>query len=143
MNRKLLSILLDVFARIATCIFIFSSIYITIFWGPHTDIGISYVWGVLFIALVCTLARIPLLFTDTFSKTKIIVSNIVYFVFVNVLVIAVGYYLQWFDPSQRKMIVGIEITIFVVYLMVMVVSYLLDLQTANKMNKKLQNRKEE
>ena len=41
------------------------------------------------------------------------------------------------------MIVGIEITIFVVYLMVMVVSYLLDLQTADKMNKKLQNRKEE
>jgi hypothetical protein len=143
MNKKFLSVFLDVFARIATCIFIFSSIYITIFWGPHTDIGVSYVWGVLFIALVCAIARIPLFFADTFSKIKTIVCNIVYFVFVNALVITVGYHLHWYDPLQRKMIVGIEITIFAVYLMVMVVSYLYDLQTADKMNKKLRNREKE
>ena len=142
MNGKT-KLFLDIFARISASIFIFSSIYISIFWGSNTDINLSYVWGVLFISFAAAIARIPFLSDKEISKKTMLICNIVYFVFINILVLGIGYVLQWFYLSEAKMLCGIELTIIMVYVCVMIISYSLDYRTAEQMNRKLKNRTKE
>jgi hypothetical protein len=142
MNTKKIQLFFDVFARIAATIFLFSSIYIAVFFGTDVVLRISYIWGVLFISLAATIGRIPFFTDKEISKTKMLAGNIIYVIFLNILVMVSGYYLEWFHPGENKMIIGLEITIFVVYASVMVLSYLADLKTAKKITEKLKNRKE-
>ena len=141
--KEKIKLLLDIFARISASIFLFSSIYISLFWGVQTDINLSYIWGVLFISLAATIVRIPFFSDKEISKTKMLVYNVLYFLFVNILVLVIGYKLEWFYLNERKMLWGIEITIIVVYICVMVISYMFDYQIAEKMNEKLKNRLKE
>lgn len=143
MNIKKIQLFFDVFARIAATIFFFSSIYIAVFFGTDVNLSISYVWGVLFISLAATIARIPFFGDKEISKAKMLAGNIIYFIFLSILVMVSGYYLQWFHPGENKMIIGLEITIFVIYACVMFISYITDLQTAKKLNEKLKDRKDE
>ncbi len=143
MNKKIIQTLVIIFAQVSTAIFVFSSIYISICFGQDVNLDLSYVWGVLFIAFISSIARIPLLGDREFSKTKMLVANIIYFLFVNILVLVTGYFLEWFYITELKMTIGIEITIIVVYIVTMLIAYKLDSQEAEKMNQKLKDRQKE
>jgi len=142
MNTKKIQLFFDVFARVAASVFTFSSIYIAVFFGTDVRLSLSYIWGVLLISLAAAVARIPFFTDKEISKIKMLAGNIIYFIFINILVMVVGYYLNWFNPGENKMILGLEATIFVVYVCVMFISYLTDLHTAKKINEKLKDRKE-
>ena len=48
MNKDILMRFFDRFAIITTVIFLFSGIFIAVFWGTSTEIHLSYVFAVLF-----------------------------------------------------------------------------------------------
>lgn len=132
--------LIDVFTQIAVSIFIFSSIYIALFYGVDVPIHLSYIWGVFSLAFFATLLRIPLIFSKEMTKIQMLIYNIIYFALINTAVLIAGYYLDWFIPSEKKMIIGMEITVIVVFFMVMFFMHTKDMQVAEKMNEKLKNR---
>ena len=52
MNKDILMRFFDRFAIITTVIFLFSGIFIAVFWGTSTEIHLSYVFAVLIISFV-------------------------------------------------------------------------------------------
>ena len=136
--KNKISHLLNMFCLISVTVFVFSSIYICIFCGSGTLLPLSYIVGVLFIGLVSSLAYIPLLSDKEYSKRAMVVLNTLHFLFVNAVVIATGYYLEWFSP---KTLPAMELTIIVVYAAVNVISYFINDREAKKLTELLNKRR--
>ncbi|MBR5933024.1 MAG: DUF3021 family protein [Treponema sp.] len=134
--KEKISKLINLFSVITVTIFIFSSIYISIFWGAGTEIPLSYVFGVLLIGAVCTLAYIPLL-NDEYSKVTMIILNTVHFLICNTSVILTGYYLKWFSA---KTLPALELTVILVYTAVTVICYAVNDREAKKLTELLHKR---
>lgn len=134
---KLIQSFLNVFSCVATMIFIFSSIYIALFFGIKAP---SYVWGVLAISLFAAIIRIPIFVLKEMSKVHMLIYNVVYFILINIAVLITGYYLEWFYLSNTKMVIGMEITIIIVSVCVLFIMHLIDLHAAEQMNEKLKSR---
>lgn len=136
--KEKISRLINLFCSITAAIFIFSSIYICIFWGINIQLPLAYIFGVLLIGLVSTLSYIPLLSDKEFSKLAMIVMNTLHFLFVNAVVLATGYFLEWFSARTLP---AMELTIIVVYAAVNVISYFINDREAKKLTELLNKRR--
>ena len=136
--KEKISRLINLFCAITASIFIFSSIYIWIFWGIDVSLPLAYIFGVLFIGLASTLAYIPLLSDKEFSKRAMVVMNTLHFLFVNATVLATGYFLEWFSARTLP---ALEITIVVVYAAVNVISYFASDREAKRLTELLKKRR--
>ena len=143
LNTRKLKELIALFSKTTTLIFICSSTYIALFYGLKVSLSISYIWGVLAISFLTTVSYIPFLRDREPGKIQLIVSRIIFYIFVNIVVLCVGFYLDWLDTSNWKSIAGIVATVFCVHLVLWIVGYHQDSQTAAKMNEKLHERKQE
>ncbi len=141
--KKIFAFVFDGFSKIASMIFLFSTIYIEFFWGARTCLETSYLITVLGLSLFYAVLRIPFMFQDTFSKMKLLAANIIYFAIINATVMLAGYHLEWFNKNSTKSIIGLEATIVLVYIIVTMSYYIKDSNLAEKMNKILKSRKEE
>ncbi len=140
MNIRIFKQAATLFTRIATAVFTFSSVYIAICFGVKCTLDLSYIWGVLTVSVICSLARIPFMGEKEISKSKMLAANIIYFLFVNTTVLITGYYLKWFYFNELKMIIGMEITVILIYAAIIIIYYNADLQVSDKMNAKLKTR---
>lgn len=132
----------DTFCYISTLVFLFSAIYCMIFWGNSVQLNLSYVWGVLGISVVDSILYIFLEAENETSKLKVIFFRIIYFLIANANVLIVGFYLEWFEISNKQMVIGIEIVFLIIYLIITLIEYLRNAKTAELMNKILKSRKE-
>lgn len=132
----------DIFCYISTLVFLFSAIYCMIFWGNSVQLNLSYVWGVLGISVVDSILYIFLEAENETSKLKVIFFRIIYFLIANANVLIVGFYLEWFEISNKQMVIGIEIVFLIIYLIITLIEYLRNAKTAELMNKILKSRKE-
>lgn len=133
----------SMFCVISTGIFLCSGIYCYVCYGADVELHLSYIFGVFLIALISSILYIPFLKEDEFSRGKLIALRISYFLIINFLVLVVGYKLDWFIFGNTKMLVGMEITIIVVFSIVFLVEYLKGLQEAKKMNLQIASRQKE
>lgn len=133
----------SMFCVISTGIFLCSGIYCYVCYGADVELHLSYIFGVFLIALISSVLYIPFLKEDEFSRGKLIALRISYFLIINFLVLVVGYKLDWFIFGNTKMLVGMEITIIVVFSIVFLVEYLKGLQEAKKMNLQIASRQKE
>lgn len=137
MNRDLLVRTFDLFTRITTMIFLFSGIFIAVFWNPSAKIQLSYIFAVIILSLVLSIFHIPLDVDEKMSKRKTVILNILFFCIVNVSVTVVGFYLEWFNLENKAMLAGFEITILAVYFGATAITWFFDRNVANKMNDRL------
>lgn len=137
MNRDLLVRTFDLFTRITTMIFLFSGIFIAVFWNPSAKIQLSYIFAVIILSLVLSVFHIPLDVDEKMSKRKTVILNILFFCIVNVSVAVVGFYLEWFNLENKAMLAGFEITILAVYFGATAITWFFDRNVANKMNDRL------
>ncbi|UKI55804.1 MAG: hypothetical protein L6V90_00835 [Treponema succinifaciens] len=107
--------IVSMFCVISTGIFLCSGIYCYVCCGADVVLHLSYIFGVFLIALISSILYIPFLKEDEFSRGKLIALRISYFLIINFLVLIVGYKLDWFIFGNIKMLVGMEITIIVVF----------------------------
>ncbi|MGN0729401.1 DUF3021 family protein [Treponema sp.] len=131
---------LNIFCLISTGIFLCSGIYCFICWGPDVQLSLSYILGVFLISFFSSVFYIPFFSGREFSKAALLFFRAVYFLVVNLMVLAVGYKLGWFKIGNGKMIIGMEITVAAVFLIVHVVEYIRGLQEAKKMNVRIASR---
>jgi len=137
--KEKIETLIKIYTRVVTGIFLFICVYL--FW--YTDemmIRIIDIAGVHVVGLVCAIAYLPLLTDKEFSKRKMIVMNILYFLSINVTVFVVGYVLKWASFSVKGSLFTIEGMIILIYALMMFISYRIDSNETNKINKKLQER---
>lgn len=139
MNKDILMRFFDRFAIITTVIFLFSGIFIAVFWGTSTEIHLSYVFAVLIISFVLSAIYYPIEMDEKMSRKKRLVLNILYFLIVNVSVAITGFYLGWFTMENKKMLAGFEFTILAVYAVIMLIMWFHDKHTADKMNDRLRH----
>lgn len=132
--------LFTVFTRVCTLSFIFSSIYICVFFGRHSLINLEYVWGILLIGLVSAIGYIPFLSEKELSKGRMIFSRVLYFILIDAVVLFVGYRLKWYIPEEKRTVIGIELSVIAALICLVIVSYISDSNKANKMNEVLKNR---
>lgn len=135
--------IVNMFCVISTGIFLCSGIYCYVCCGADVELHLSYIFGVFLIAFISSILYIPFLKEDEFSKAKLIALRILYFLIINILVLVVGYKLDWFIFGNIKMLVGMELAVVAVFSIVFLVEYLRSLQEAKKMNLQIANRQKE
>lgn len=142
MNKSKISFLIDMFAKLTTAIFLFSSLYIAIFNGINTSISFSYIWGVLGLSFLLTVAFIPLIPEKEISRKRLLICNICYFIFADVVVLGFGLLLNWFSLQHPVTIVAMEITFIVISIAVYLIMYFSAKNSAAKMNEQLKKMKQ-
>ena len=118
MKEKLHTLLL-LFTHISTSIFLINSIALIILNGSQAKLFASEILAILGIALLCSICYIPFLSDKSFSKTKMILMQIAYFAVINIIVLTVGHFFNWFYFTKLRSFCFFEAVIVFSYLLVM------------------------
>ena len=138
--KEEINILISIFTRVVSAIFVFTSIYLACFVGLSAKFGLLDIIFILLIGLISAVCYIPMLGDKTFSKAKMLAMQIGYFLVINTVVLVTGYFLTWFCFEDKISFIAFEGVIVAVYLIVMLIFYKLDSGAADRMNKKLHDR---
>ncbi len=134
-----MKLLLDIFGKITAGVLMAAAAYITIFWGIEAKISAMILWQVLIVSAVCSVP-ILLFAADNgkeLSKRGMFVRQLLYFLFVNVVVLGLGRRFEWFEFRNLGMVAVMEALIIAVYALVNLVSYLSERSVAQDMNERL------
>lgn len=139
---KRLQTMLDIFTRITTAVICVTAVYIGIFWGGEDVLSVSILWQILSVSAICTLGSflIPCGSEREVSKKSMLARMLLYFIFVNVVVLGCGAMYEWFSFSSWKMVLAMEISIIAVFAVVVGAGYFAEYKTAEQMNQKLRDR---
>ncbi len=139
--RGKISILISIFSKVVSAIFLFTSIHHVILYGLTTVFRMQDILFILLIGFLSALLYLPFLFENNFSKVMMIILQAAYFIVINAIVLFIGFKQNWIRFESKSSVIGLEIIIIVVYVITMLVSYKLDYNTAEKMNDMLEKRK--
>ena len=144
--RKVIQNFLAVYMRVVTLVVFVSEVYIVVFWGWNTEIDVTILWEILGVSFVTSLGSViaiafPVSDSEKeISKQAMLIRNLLYFLFVNVVVLGCGFWFGWFYISDWRMIAGMEACIVFVYCSVVAISYYMESRVADRMNRKLKER---
>lgn len=135
MNKSKLNFFIEMFSKLTTAILLYSSVYIFCFNGFDATLGVAYIWGVLGISLLLSVAYLP--FLNELSKKAYVIWTIVYALFANAVVMGVALLLGWVSVKVPSSIIGMEIVFIVVYAVVWFFMWLSLKRSAQVLNEKL------
>ena len=138
--KEKINILINIFTRVVTTIFLIVTIYEALFIGMDVTFKIIDIWGIMLIGLLCAICYLPLLSEKNYSKAAMIILQAGYFVVINATTLATGFLLHWFNFKNPLAVLSFELIIIFVYITVMIVFYKIDYNSAKEMNKKLKER---
>lgn len=137
MNKEKINFFIDMFAKLAAAIFIFSSMYVFAFNGTEAVLSVEYIWGILCLSFMLTLTFMLFFSGNEMKLKKYLICNIIYFILADAEVLGAGLFLGWFSLEHPKTIAAMEITFIVVFIVVWLVMYFTAKQSANEMNEQL------
>lgn len=144
--RKIIQNFLTIYMRVVTLVVFVSAVYIVIFWGRKAELDVTILWEILGVSFFTSLGSIfafPVSDSEKeISKKAMLIRNLFYFLFVNVVVLGCGFWFDWFYLSDWRMITGMEGSILFVYFSVVAISYYMESRVADRMNRKLKERLE-
>lgn len=142
MLRRLESIV-SLFTRITTGVLFVTAVYIHVFWSQEPMFGVELLWEILIVSGVCALGAVILPFEEEkeVSKCSMLVRMILYYIFINAVVLSCAFYFGWCAISDWKQILGMAVAIAFVFVVVGLISYWVDYQAAEKMNRRLKERR--
>lgn len=116
MNKSKLNFFIEMFSKLTTAILLCSSVYIFCFNGFDATLDVAYIWGVLGISGLLSVAYLP--FLNELSKKAYVIWTIVYALFANIVVMGAALLLGWVSVKVPSSIISMEIVFVVVYAMV-------------------------
>lgn len=133
---KRLKILVDTFAKITLGVSFAAAFYISVIWGLDAHISVKVLWEVLIVSAVFTIPILmfPVDGEKELSKNGMLLRRIIYFIFVNCVVLGLG----WFYIEKPAMVAFMEFLIIFVYVTVNAVVYISENAEAKNMNKRLE-----
>ena len=137
--------MISMFTRITTGVLFVTTVFIQTFWGDDFTFGVEVLWQILMLSLVCAIGTVIILplrkmGSGEISKHAVLLRFVLQYLFINVVVLSLGFYFEWYDTGNFQQILGMVIAIAFVFVAVTVISYLASYQTARKMNQKLRER---
>ena len=142
--RKVIQNFLAVYMRVVTLVVFVSAVYIVVFWGWKTELDVTILWEILGVSFLTSLGSViafPVSDSEKeISKQAMLIRNLLYFLFVNMVVLGCGFWFGWFYISDWRMIAGMEACIVFVYCSVVAISYYMESRVADRMNRKLKER---
>lgn len=138
MTEKL-KMLMDIFGKVTFGVLIAATVFISVFGGFDAQISVKILWQILAVSAVCS---VPILMFDSdaskeLSKKGMFARQLLYFIFVNIVVLGLGKIFEWFSFQNFSMVLFMEVLIIAVYAVVNIICYLSDRADAQSMNKKL------
>lgn len=139
---KRLGFMMDLFEKIGVCVMFVTAIYISIFYGWDTQVHFGILWQILGLSAVCTLGSVilPLEEGREVSKVSILVRTVLYYLYINVVVLGLGFWFDWFTFRNIPQVLGMGVAIAAVFLAVYFFSYCAQCREAERMNEKLRER---
>lgn len=135
------------FFRITTSVVFVSAVYITVFWGVDGEFSVRLLWQILGSSAVCALCSCLVFSSQVsgkeLSKRGMQIRMVLLYIYINVIILSCGFIFEWFYLSDWKMILGMELCIAFTFCAVTVLSYFADYKAAEKMNQRLQERKQQ
>ncbi len=146
MNKVIENIkqMLYYFSIIAVVVMTVSAGYITVFQGVNSIIETKVLWQILLVSFLC--AQSYWFFYSIkpeLGKGEFRIRWILCFIYVNAVVLGLGYCFTWFLPSSLPMVIGMEVAIVVAFVVISGCVFLMDLKTTDEINKKLKERNRE
>lgn len=131
--------ILSLFTKITTMVIIVTAVYIMIFWGKDTVLGVEILWQIILVSGICSIGCLVLPDSEQkeVSKVSLLLRHIALFIYVNIVVMGSGIYFEWFYLSNWRMILGMLACIAVVFVTITSISYIVDNRLAEKMNQRL------
>lgn len=139
---KRLEMMASLFVKITTGILFVTAVYISVFYGWNQELQVEILWQILVLAAICTLGSVllPVEEEKEVSKKSMLIRVILYFVYINIVVLFFGNIFEWFVFDNRKQFLGMIAAIAFVFLVVMVFSYWMEYKEAERINQKLKQR---
>jgi len=139
---KRLKSMAEFFEKITTGILFVTAIYIPAFYGWDEALHVKILWQILLLSVVCTLGSIimPLGEEKEVSRNSMLIRHSLYYIYINVVVLALGYLFGWFSFQNAGQVFGMLLAIAFVYIAVALVCYWIQLREAEKINRKLKER---
>ena len=130
-----LKMLMDIFGKVTFGVLIAAAVFISVFGGFDAQISVK----ILAVSAVCS---VPVLMFDSdaskeLSKKGMFARQLLYFIFVNIVVLGLGKLFEWFSFQNFSMVLFMEVLIIAVYAVVNIICYLSDRADAQSMNEKL------
>ena len=132
-----LKMLMDIFGKVTFGVLIAAAVFISVFGGFDAQISVKILWQILAVSAVCS---VPVLMFDSskeLSKKGMFARQLLYFIFVNIVVLGLGKLFEWFSFQNFSMVLFMEVLIIAVYAVVNIICYLSDRADAQSMNEKL------
>lgn len=139
---KRLESMLVLFEKITVGIVFVTAIYIPVFYGWDDEIYADILWQILFLSAVCALGSIilPLEGEKELSRKALLIRIILYYIYVNAVVLGLGFLYRWFTFRNGLQVLGMELAIAFVFGMIWLIVYWSQCQEAKRMNQKLKER---
>lgn len=139
---KRLKSMAEFFEKITTGILFVTAVYIPAFYGWDQVLHVEILWQILLLSVVCTLGSIimPLGEEKEVSRNSMLMRHSLYYIYINVVVLALGYLFDWFSFQNAGQVFGMVLAIAFVYIAVALVCYWIQLREAEKINRKLKER---
>lgn len=140
---KRLKFMFALFDKIVVGILFVTAVYIPVFYGWKTVLYPKILWDILILSVICMLGSIllPLEGEKELSRNSLLFRNILYFIYINVVVLCFGVLVEWFSFRNWRQLLGMLAAIAFVYVAVMVISYWLESREAQRLNQKLKERR--
>lgn len=135
---KKLQFVFQAFVIINTCILFATATFTTILF-PSEDISPVILWQIPFVAFLCSLSCLIYPWDNKVSdKKRTGITIFLHYLIINGIVLASGYFFDWFDVSSFSNILAMVVIITVVFVVVSVILWTKSLKEAEEMNQLLQ-----
>ncbi len=144
MNKLLenMKLALHYFAITTVMVMIVGAGYVTVFWGADVNVGVVLIWQLLLVSLLTSMCHLFFYTKDgreLFGKELALRYALAY-IYVNVVVLGLGFLFKWFNPQSLPMVSGMVVVILVAFVVICSVAFWTDLKTADEINRKLMER---
>lgn len=133
------------FAVTTVVIMIVAASYITIFWEADASVSVSLLWQILLVAFLTSLTH--LFFghkgEKELSGIKYAIRTVMSYIYVNIVVLGLGYCFSWFNPQSMPMVIGMLLTVPCAFAIIVGTTFWIDKKTADEINRKLRERNKE
>ncbi|MBD5445666.1 MAG: DUF3021 domain-containing protein [Lachnospiraceae bacterium] len=132
---KKLENLLFTFVCVTSCVVFGTAVYITIFWSQATLL-VDILWQMLSVSFLTSLG-VCFYPKKEVSAKSILIHHILYYIYVNVVVLGCGIWFGWFYADNLPMVLGMLILIALVFILVSIAIWNRAKKMAFLMNERL------
>ncbi len=141
-KNDIISVMINICTRVVTLIFFIVTLSGCIFNHGEVHYSVRDVFGILLMGVISGLSFSIYLIKKNMTKKDSIIFQIIHFLILNVTLMVIGLYLNWFE-KEFKSIFSMELMFTFVFLTVTSLVYIFDFNETKKINQKLKDRKKD